>query len=114
MHNIGSIAGQKINHVCFELIPRYAGDKINIDMPEGKTNENELYEEQKLITSAIRDSTMKLLEAIRDGKIQVSKEVKDQALKALETINKDKPKLKSEKDNSKIDLLKLEDELKKL
>lgn len=114
MHNIGGIAGQKVNHVSFEIIPRYAGDNIKIEMHEGKTNEEELYEEQKLITSAIRDSTMKLLEAIRDGKIEVSKEVKDQALKALETINKDKPKLKSEKNNSKIDLLKLEDELNKL
>jgi biopolymer transport protein ExbD len=102
-----------VNHLCFELIPRYANDKIKIELPEGKTNEAELYEQQKLITSAIRDSTMKLLEAIKDGKIQVSKEVKEQALKALESINKDKPKLKVENDKSKIDLLKLEDELKK-
>jgi histidine triad (HIT) family protein len=114
MHNIGSIAGQKVNHLCFELIPRYANDKIKIEMPEGKTDEKELYEQQKLITSAIRDSTMKLLEAIRDGKIQVSKEVKEQALKALESINKDAPKLKNEKNKSAIDLIKLEDELNKI
>jgi histidine triad (HIT) family protein len=114
MHNIGSIAGQKVNHLCFELIPRYANDRIKIDMPEGKTNENELYENQKLITSAIRDSTMKLLEAIKDGKIQVSKEVKEQALKALESINKDVPKLKNEKNKGAIDLIKLEDELNKI
>jgi histidine triad (HIT) family protein len=113
MHNIGGIAGQKVNHLCFEIIPRYAGDNITIEMPEGKTDEAKLYEQQKLITSAIRDSTMKLLEAIRDGKIEVSKEVKDQALKALENINKDKPKLKKDSEK-KIDLLKLEDELNKL
>jgi len=114
MHNIGGIAGQKVNHLCFEIIPRYANDKIRIELPEGKTVEADLYEQQKLITSAIRDSTMKLLEAIRDGKIQVSKEVKDQALKALESINRDKPKLKPEADKKKIDLMKLEDELKKM
>ncbi|MDD4353813.1 MAG: HIT domain-containing protein [Candidatus Nanoarchaeia archaeon] len=113
MHNIGGIAGQKVNHLCFEIIPRYANDKIKIEMLESKTDENELYEQQKLITSAIRDSTMKLLEAIRDGKIQVSDEVKNQALKALESINKDKPVLRKENINSKVDLLKLEDELNK-
>jgi len=116
MHNIGGIAGQKVNHLSFEIIPRYADDKIKIEMPEKKTDENTLYEEQKLITSAIRDSTVKLLEAIRDGKLQVSKEVKEQALKALEMMNKDKPKMKSgsEKDKKNIDLFKLEDELKRV
>jgi predicted negative regulator of RcsB-dependent stress response len=72
-----------------------------------------LYEEQRIITAAIRDSTIKLLEAIRDGKVEVSKEMKEQALKALETINKDKPKIKKES-SPKENLLKLEDELSKL
>ncbi|MDD5054379.1 MAG: HIT family protein [Candidatus Nanoarchaeia archaeon] len=115
VHNVGGIAGQKVNHVCFEIIPRYADDKIKIDMPEGKTDEDALYEQQKLITSAIRDSTVKLLEAIKEGKIEVSKEVKEQALKALEMMNKDKPKLKKDSEKSeKVDLFKLEDELEKI
>jgi len=114
MHNIGGIAGQKINHLSFEIIPRYANDTIKIEMPESKTDEESLYEQQRLITTAIRDSTIKLLEAIRDGKIQVSNDVKEQALKALENINKDKPKMKPETDKNKINLMKLEDELSKL
>jgi histidine triad (HIT) family protein len=113
MHNIGGIAGQKISHISFEIIPRYADDKIKIELPEGKTSEEKLYEEQRIITAAIRDSTIKLLEAIRDGKVEVSKEMKEQALKALETINKDKPKIKKES-SPKENLLKLEDELSKL
>lgn len=112
MHNIGGIAGQKIGHVSFDIIPRYSDDKIKIEIPEEKTDENKLYENQAMITSAIRDSTIKMLEAIKDGKIQVSNEVKEQALKALEMMNKGKPKMQKP-DDSKVDLLKLEDELEK-
>ena len=113
MYNMGSTAGQKVGHVSFDIIPRYAGDKVKIDVPEGKVDEKSLYEQQKLIIKAFQESTIKLLQAIDKGEIKVSDEVKAQAKKALAAINKEKAPTNPLKDN-KVDLMKLEDELNKL
>jgi histidine triad (HIT) family protein len=113
VYNMGSNAGQKVGHASFDIIPRYAGDKVKIEIPEGKVKEEELYDHQKLIVKAFQESTIKLLKAIKKGEIKVSDEVKKQALKALEVMEKKKaPKNPLKK--KKVDLMKLEDELGKL
>jgi hypothetical protein len=96
------------------LIPRYAGDKVKIELPEMQVKEEDLYEQQKLIVKAFQESTVKLLKAIKSGEIKVSDEVKAQAEKALAAMEKQKPPKNPLKEDKKVDLMKLEDELGKL
>ncbi|MBN1924108.1 MAG: HIT domain-containing protein [Nanoarchaeota archaeon] len=113
IHSMGSTAGQKIGHASFEIIPRYAGDNVKVEIPEGKTNEQELYEHQKIIVKAFQESTIKLLKAIKSGEIKVSPEIKTQAEKALAAMEEQKaPKNPLKEENVK--RVKLEDELGKL
>lgn len=114
LYSMGSFAGQKVGHVSFDIIPRYSKDKIKIEIPELKLKEQELYDTQKLYVNAFQKSTIELLKAIKDGKIKVSEEVKKQAINTLEKLNKNKPKKNPLKKENKVDLFKLEDELKKL
>jgi len=112
IYSMGGSAGQRIPHVSVDLIPRYANDSVVIEFPESEINEQELYENQRLIIKAFQDSTIDLLVAIKEGKIEVSDEVREQALKTLERINSEKSP-RTEKTN-KIDIMALEDELGKL
>lgn len=114
LYSMGSNAGQKVGHMSFDIIPRYAGDKVKIEIPELEVKEDELYETQKIVVKAFQESTIKLLQAIKKGEIKVSDEVKAQALKALEAMEKKKPPKNPLKEKNKVDLMKLEDELGKL
>jgi len=115
VYNMGSTAGQKIGHVSFDIIPRYAGDKVVIDLPEGKVEEEKLYEEQRLIIKAFQESTVKLLKAIKSGEIKVSDEVKAQAEKALKVLESNKAPINPLKEkDERLEIAKLEEELEKL
>ncbi len=116
LYSMGSSAGQKIAHVSFDVIPRYAGDNVEIKIPEGKIDQEELIQNQKLILKAFEESTIKLLKAIKEGKIKVSDDIKEKAIKTLEKLEKERPPknpLKKEEEK-KVDILKLEDELNNL
>jgi histidine triad (HIT) family protein len=114
LYNIGSAAGQKIGHVSFDVIPRYANDKVKIEVPETQVKENDLIDMQRLIVKAFQESTIKLLQAIKSGEIKVSDDVKKQAEKTLELLEKQKPPKNPLKDKDKLDAMKLEEELGKL
>lgn len=114
LYNMGKVGGQKVGHVSIHIIPRYAGDKVSIELPEEEVEEEDLYDQQRLIVKAFQQNTVKLLKAIKKGEIKVSDEVKQQAIKTLENLEKEKAPKNPLKQNNKVDVLKLEDELEKL
>jgi|GEM_PF-2770526 len=83
LNNMGPGAGQRVPHACFEIVPRYEGDAIKLELPQGEFKEQELVEAQKRILEISRDNTVKTLKAIKEGKVQASPEVKAEAEKAL-------------------------------
>lgn len=86
INNMGVGAGQKIPHAVFEIIPRYEGDKIKLEIPQGELKEKELIDAQKRILEVSRDNTIKSLKAITEGRVQASPEVKAEAKKILEQL----------------------------
>jgi len=83
INNMGPGAGQKVPHVCFEVVPRYEGDGLKLELPQGEFKEQELIEAQKKILEISKDNTIKTLRAIKEGKVEASPEVKAEAEKAL-------------------------------
>ncbi len=116
MYNLGGLAGQKVGHVSFNIIPRYKDDDVKIKIPEEKGDEEDLRKTQKLIVSAFRKSTIKLLKDIKAGKVEVSDKIREQAEKALDMMEKEAPPENpfEEEKEEKVDVLKLEDKLKKI
>ncbi|MFA5406604.1 MAG: HIT family protein [Candidatus Nanoarchaeia archaeon] len=86
INNMGAGAGQRIPHACLEVIPRYEGDGIKLDLPQKEFNEQELIELQKKILTISKDNTIKTLKAITEGKVNASPEVKAEAERALRQL----------------------------
>lgn len=98
INKLGAGANQRVPHACFEVIPRYENDSIELKMPEQEFNEQELINAQKQILTISKDNTIKTLKAIKEGKVKVSPEVKAEAEKALAQIEgSEKPKEKLER-----------------
>jgi histidine triad (HIT) family protein len=97
INNMGPGAGQRLPHVSFDIIPRYEGDKVKIEIPQGDFNEKELIDVQKKVLTVSRENTIKTLTAIKQGKIKVSPEVKAEAEKVLKSIEEQEEPLKAAK-----------------
>ncbi len=87
--NIGPTAGQRVPHACIHIIPRYKDDNLNISIPEKEINEEELYDTYKKYIMQSRENTLKLIKAIKEGKIKVSPEVKEKLDKLFSDIEKE-------------------------
>jgi len=113
LNNMGPGAGQRVPHTSFNIIPRYEGDGIKIELPQGEFKEKELIEAQKKILEVSKENTVKALKAIKEGKIEASPEVKAEAEKALAKLEQTENPMETvdkQYSNKLEDLMKKEEE----
>ncbi|MBD3312135.1 HIT domain-containing protein [archaeon] len=97
INNMGPGAGQKLPHVCFEVIPRYKGDGVKVEIPQGEFKEQELMKVQEQVLTTSKTNTIKTLKAIKEGKVKASPEVKAEAEKALAQLEQAENPVKTAK-----------------
>ena len=109
LNNMGPGAGQRLPHTCFEVIPRYEGDGVKLEVPQGDFKEEELIEAQKKLLILSKDNTVKTLKAITEGKVEASPEVKAEAEKALKQLESNPLEEQKKQYSTKLDELLNED-----
>ncbi len=95
LNSMGAGAGQRVPHVSFDVIPRYEGDNVNLEVPQGELNEQELINVQRKILTVSKENTIKTLRAIKEGKVNATPEVKAEAERVLAKLEESSNPLES-------------------